>query len=219
MYIHGMLRLSIDPETFSADALFPAVRALHDCGVVVYPTETFYALGGDPRVRQAVERIYSIKRRPADRAMPLIASDLAQVAEHAGSMTPLAKQLALRWWPGPLTLIIPASPHLCEDVHRSTRKVAVRVPGDAIARALAREAGHPVTSTSANLSGEPPPSTADAVAGALGEEIDVLIDAGATPGGPPSTIVDVTGSTPVLVREGAIAWERVLEFLRLTERN
>jgi L-threonylcarbamoyladenylate synthase len=87
------------------------------------------------------------------------------------------------------------------------------VPGDSIARALAASAGHAITSTSANFSGGAPPSTPDQVAAAFGEGIDVLIDAGRTSGGLPSTIVDATGDAPVLVRAGAIAWDRVLEFL------
>ena len=123
-----------------------------------------------------------------------------------------ARRLALRGWPGPLTLIIPASSSLCDAVHLSTRKIAVRVPGHAVSRRLAAAAGHALTSTSANISGEPPSSLADVVAEALGGVLDVLIDAGPTPGGEPSTIVDATGREPLLVRAGAIAWERVLEF-------
>jgi L-threonylcarbamoyladenylate synthase len=196
------------------DDLAPAVRALGAGGVVGYPTETFYGLAADPRSQYAVGRIYSVKRRPVDRSLPLIAASVAQVAEQVGLMTPLAERLASRWWPGPLTLIIPASGLLCEDVHQSTGKVAVRVPGDSVARALASSAGHSITSTSANFSGEPPASTADAVAAAFGNTIDVLIDGGQTPGGLPSTIVDATGDVPVLLREGAIAWDRVLDFLR-----
>jgi L-threonylcarbamoyladenylate synthase len=92
--------------------------------------------------------------------------------------------------------------------------VAVRVPGDAVARALAAAAGHAITSTSANVSGQPPLSTADEVSSTFGDRIDVLIDAGPAPGGLPSTIVDVTGEAPVLIRAGAIAWDRVLEFSR-----
>jgi L-threonylcarbamoyladenylate synthase len=127
-------------------------------------------------------------------------------------MTPLAERLASRAWPGALTLIIPASPRLCEDVHLSTGKVAVRVPSDPIARALARDAGHAITSTSANLSGHPPAASPERVAQMFEGGVDVLIDAGPTPAGRPSTIVDATGDTPVLVRDGAVAWERVLEF-------
>ena len=129
-------------------------------------------------------------------------------------MTPLALRLASKGWPGPLTLIIPASARLCSDVHLSTGRVAVRVPGDTIARALARAAGHAITSTSANISGDPPPATADRVAASFGDGIDVLIDSGPTPAGLPSTIVDACGDAPSLVRAGVIPWERVLEFSR-----
>jgi L-threonylcarbamoyladenylate synthase len=144
--------------------------------------------------------------------LPLIAASIAQVADHVGTLTPLARRLASRGWPGPLTLVIPASPRLCADVHLSTGNIAVRVPGHAVSRALADAAGHALTSTSANISGEPPSSSPDEVAGALGTVLDVLIDAGETPGGEPSTIVDATGGAPRLIRAGAIAWERVLEF-------
>jgi L-threonylcarbamoyladenylate synthase len=214
MYIHCMLRLFVDPNAVRPDDLEPAVRALRTGGVVAFPTETFYGLAADPRSQQAVTKIFSVKQRQADQSLPLIAASLEQVTDHVGSMTPLATRLASRAWPGPLTLIIPASSLLCEDVHRSTGNVAVRVPSDSIARALAGSAGHPITSTSANVSGEPPATLPDDVAAAFGDSIDVLIDAGRTPGGLPSTIVDATGDEPVLVRAGAIAWERVLEFLR-----
>ena len=214
MYIHRMLRTRIDPNALTAADLDPAVRVLRSGGMVAYPTETFYALGVDPRSPAGVKRIFSLKRRPADRPVPLIAANIAQVADHVGSMTPLARRLASRGWPGPLTLIIPASPALCGDVHLFTGNVAVRVPSDSIACALAAAAGHAITATSANFSGEPALSTPDAVAAAFADSIDVLIDAGCTPGGLPSTIVDATGEAPVLVRAGAIAWNRVLEFLR-----
>jgi L-threonylcarbamoyladenylate synthase len=145
--------------------------------------------------------------------LPLIAASIEQVRDHVGTMTPLAERLAARGWPGALTLIIPASSRLCPEVHLSTGTVAVRVADNAIARALAEAAGHPITSTSANRSGEPPASTPQQVIDSLGERLDVLIDHGPTPGGLASTIVDVTGDAPILVRAGAIAWDRVLEFL------
>jgi len=196
------------------DALDPAVAVIHAGGVVAYPTETFYGLGADPRSTAAVARVFALKQRPPDQALPLIAADIEQIIDHVGTLTPLASRLAAGGWPGPLTLIIPASPRLCDEVHRSTGKVAVRVPGDSIARALAARAGHAITSTSANISGEPPPTNPEQVASAFRIGLDVLIDAGRSPGGLPSTIVDATGDSPVLVRAGAIAWDRVLEFLR-----
>jgi L-threonylcarbamoyladenylate synthase len=207
-----VIRIHVKASAVAEDALAPAVRAIAQGGVVAYPTETFYGLAADPRSASAVKRVFEIKRRPADMALPLIAASLDQVADQVGTLTPLARRLASRGWPGPLTLIIPASPRLCADVHLSTGRVAVRVPGHVVSRALAAAAGHALTSTSANISGEPPASSPDAVADALGAVLDVLIDAGQTPGGEPSTIVDATGGAPLLVRAGAIAWERVLEF-------
>ena len=209
-----MIRLRVTAEELDRDDLAPAVAALRRKGVVAFPTETFYGLAVDPRSAFAVRKIFSLKRRPPEQAVPLIAAGIAQISDHVGSMTLLAARLAARAWPGPLTLIIPASPLLCGAVHLSTGKVAVRVPSDPVARALAASAGHAITSTSANFSGEPPCSTPDQVAAAFGEGIDVLIDAGRTPGGLPSTIVDATGDAPVLVRAGAMAWDRVLEFSR-----
>ena len=208
-----MIRLRVDPKHLTAVELTPAISALHSGGVVAFPTETFYGLGVDPRLTFAVTKLFELKRRPPDQAIPLIAASMQQVIEHVGTITPLAKRLAARGWPGPLTLIIPASAELSKDIHLSTGRVAVRVPDDSVALALALQAGHAITSTSANVSGSAPASTADAVVAAFGEDIDVLIDAGPTPGGLPSTIVDATGSHPVLVRAGAIPWDRVLEFL------
>jgi len=207
-----MIRVRVDPSTITSSDLNPAVSALHQGGVVAFPTETFYGLAVDPRSPLAVQKIFSLKRRAPDQPLPLIASDPDQVIDHVGTLTPLAAKLARRGWPGALTLIIPASPRLCGDVHLSTGKVAVRVPADPVARLLARCAGHAITSTSANISGEPPASTADDVVRGFDDGVDVVIDAGPTPGGLPSTIVDATGDTPVLVRAGVIAWERVLEF-------
>jgi L-threonylcarbamoyladenylate synthase len=207
-----MIRVRVDPSAIGPDDMTAAVAALRGGGVVAFPTETFYGLAADPRSASAITKIFSLKARPPDQPLPLIAADTAQVAEQVGTLTPLAARLASHGWPGALTLVIPASPRLCEDVHLSTGKVAVRVPANAVARLMARCAGHPITATSANISGEPPASTAEDVVRSFGDRIDVLIDAGPTPGGLPSTIVDATGTSPVLVRAGVVAWDRVLEF-------
>jgi L-threonylcarbamoyladenylate synthase len=208
-----MIHLRVTPLV-GPDDLAQAVSALGRGGVVAFPTETFYGLAVDPRSAAAVKRVFEVKRRAPDQPLPLIADGVDQIIDHVGTMTPLAARLASRGWPGPLTLIIPASSLLCDDVHLSTGKVAVRVPADAVARALARSAGHAITSTSANISGHPPASTPEGVVASFGSAIDVLIDSGPTPAGLPSTIIDATGGVPVLVRAGAIPWERVLEFSR-----
>ena len=209
-----MIHLRVTPSTLGPDVLAPAVGALHRGGVVAFPTDTFYGLAVDPRSTAAVTSLFDLKRRAPDYPLPLIASDVDQVVDHVGTLTPLAVRLASRGWPGPLTLIIPASRHLCEAVHLSTGNVAVRVPADAVARALAARAGHAITSTSANISGDPPAATPEQVVASFASGIDVLIDSGPAPAGLPSTIIDATGDVPVLVRAGAIPWERVLEFSR-----
>jgi len=209
-----MIHLRVTPSALGPDVLAPAVDALHRGGVVAFPTDTFYGLAVDPRSTAAVTSLFDLKRRARDYPLPLIASDVDQVVDHVGTLTPLAGRLAARGWPGPLTLIIPASRRLCEAVHLSTGKVAVRVPADAVARALAARACHAITSTSANISGDPPAATPDEVVASFARGIDVLIDSGPAPAGLPSTIVDATGDVPVLVRAGAIPWERVLEFSR-----
>ena len=198
----------------TGEELLPAVSAIQSGGIVAFPTETFYGLAVDPRSSAAVRKILQVKHRSGDQPIPLIAESRLQVVEHAGTMTPLGERLAAHCWPGPLTLIIAASPKLCAGVTGGTGTVAVRVPDHRVACAIARAVGFPVTSTSANRSGQPPASSADEVAASLGDDLDVLVDAGPTPGGLPSTIVDVTGSEPILVRPGAVHWERVLKFLR-----
>lgn len=205
--------LTVDPNNPAPTALHEAVEALSHGGIVAFPTDTLYGLAVDPRDDRAVDRLFAVKGRAFDQRVPLVASDEAQAAAQAGALTPLARRLAAEFWPGPLTLIVTANAALCARVHASTGRIAVRVPGHATARALARMAGHPITATSANISGDAAPTGAAPIIATLGDRIDMLLDAGPTVGGLPSTIVDATGSAPVLIRPGVVAWERVLEFL------
>ena len=121
----------------------------------------------------------------------------------------MGRCLAETFWPGPLTLLIRAPAALPEEVTGGTGRVGVRVPAHGVARGLCRACHRPLTATSANLSGEPPSADPDEVARTLGARIDLLLDDGRAPGGQPSTIVDVTGSAPRLVRAGALAWDQV----------
>jgi L-threonylcarbamoyladenylate synthase len=127
----------------------------------------------------------------------------------------LARLLAIRFWPGPLTMLMHAPERLSAEVTGGTGRVGVRVPAHAVARALCAACGTPLTATSANKSGQPATNDPDAVAESLGSGIDVLLDAGVTPGGPPSTIIDVTDATPRVIRQGAIPWESIQTCLGL----
>jgi L-threonylcarbamoyladenylate synthase len=185
-----------------------AAAVLRRGGLVAYPTETFYGLGalaGDPG---ALERLARAKLRPEGKPLPLLAADSAQVLEVA-RLDGLAARLAARFWPGPLTLVLPALPGLDAAVTAGSGTVAVRVPGSELARALARQAGGAIVSTSANLSGEPPPGSAAELSPSLVARIDHVLDGGSTPGGRPSTIVEVVGERVRLVRAGAIPFEKV----------
>ena len=209
-----MRRLIVDAINFSERALEEAVRAVVDGGVIALPTDTLYGLGADPFRPDAVARVFAVKGRVAERALPLIAADTDQVADHLGTLPELAGRLASRFWPGPLTLLLAAPAALAPAVSGGTGTVGVRVPSHAVARALCRACDSPLTATSANLSGAGPSADPDEVERTLGDRIDLLVDAGTTPGGPPSTIVDATGASPRLVREGAIAWQDVQACLR-----
>ena len=207
-----MRRVMSDPDAPDPGAIAEAVEVLRRGGVVAYPTDTLYGLAVDPRSDAAVERLFALKGRDAASAVALIAADAAQ-AGHAGELGVLERRLAEAFWPGPLTIVVPASPTL-SSLLAPRGTLGVRVPDHAVARAIARGLGECVTATSANRSGEPAPSTAAGVVRALPDGVDLLLDAGPARGGAPSTIVEVLGSGLTLHRAGAIPWDRVLESVQ-----
>jgi L-threonylcarbamoyladenylate synthase len=204
-----MRRVFVDREAPQRDAIQEAAKWILNGGLVALPTDTLYGLAADPFSSDAVARVFAVKGRSAERALPLIAADISQVTAHLSRLSEFAQRLVHRFWPGPLTLLVPAPAALARDVTGGTGKVGVRVPADAVARAICAEAGRPITATSANISGEPATSDPDQVERSLGDRLDLLVDTGSTAGGAPSTIVDVTGIEPVLVRAGAISWDHI----------
>jgi L-threonylcarbamoyladenylate synthase len=208
-----MRRVFVDPGSPQRDAIEEAGKWIRNGGLVALPTDTLYGLAADPFSVAAIARVFAVKGRAAERALPLIAADAAQVTAHLGRLPAAGQRLAERFWPGPLTILMPATRLLAREVSADTGTVGVRVPANPVARAICAACGHPVTATSANVSGEPAPATADAVERALGERIELLIDTGPAPGGAPSTIVDVTGGEPRLVRAGAVSWDEIHAWL------
>lgn len=205
-----MLRIPVTAAEPDREAIGLAASVLRGGGVAAIPTDTLYGLAANPFDAVAINTLFTIKRRDHGMALPLVAADLEQVQSALGRLSPLAARLARAFWPGPLTLVVPAPETLAVEVTGGTGTVGVRVPACEVTRALCAAARMPLTATSANLSGEPPTSDPDEVATAFGARLDVLVDAGRTAGGPPSTIVDVTGSEPRLIRPGAISWDAVL---------
>ncbi|MPZ18069.1 MAG: threonylcarbamoyl-AMP synthase [Luteitalea sp.] len=196
-----------------ATAIERAVALLRTGQIVAYPTDTLYALGAAANDARAVRAVMALKERPTDKALPIIAADLEQVAAHVGSLPPLGLRLAQRLWPGPLTLVMTASRPLAPGIVAPDGSVAVRVPASDVARALAAAVERPVTSTSANKASGSPAESADEVTRVFGTTVALVLDGGPAPAVAPSTIVDIRGTAPQLLREGALTWGHVLESL------
>jgi L-threonylcarbamoyladenylate synthase len=197
------------PGPALAGPVAEAAAVLRRGGVIAYPTETFYGLGALASDGEAVARLVRAKGRPDGKPLPLLGADVAQL-EAVATFSPLARRLAAAFWPGPLTLVLPARPGLHPAITGGGGTVGVRVTGGAVAAALASAAGGVLVATSANLAGEPPPTTAGGLDPALRARLDLVLDGGSTPGGAPSTVVAVEDGRLTLLRPGAIAMEAVL---------
>ncbi len=193
----------------TADASEIALILQRPGSVVAYPTETFYGLGSRIDDPEGLMRIISAKGRDASKGMIILVPDLESACSIAG-MDTRQKTFLGRFWPGPLSALLPAGEHI-DPLLAPEGKVALRVSPHPLALALTRAAG-PITSTSANPAGEAPATTPDEIAaGCL--DIDAILDGGKTPGGKPSTLVDLTSWPPVILREGVIPKTAVLEAL------
>jgi len=182
-------------------------------GVVVYPTDTVYGLGCDPANVDATRRICEIKGR-ADKPLPLACSDV-EAAKRIVEFNPIAERLAERFWPGPLTMVLSAKVDYPIWVTHGARTLGVRVPGHPVARRLAKLSGGIIVTTSANKSGEPPPKTALEAAEQIGEEVDLILDAGPAPLKQPSTVLDLSGDELWIIRPGPIKAEDIRKTLGL----
>ncbi|QPJ65454.1 MAG: threonylcarbamoyl-AMP synthase [Candidatus Nitrohelix vancouverensis] len=173
-------------------------------GVIAFPTDTFYGLGVDPRQERAIERVFQVKQRPADKPLLVLISSLKQAEGLVKEIPSSAMKLIDRFWPGPLTLILPARDDLPRNLTAGTGKLGVRIPGNALTRQLLDGIACPLTAPSANTSGFPPPRSASEVEEQLGQQIDWILDGGLTPGDKESSIVDLTRDLPTLLRAGAV---------------
>lgn len=196
----------------AAGALDRALKILRAGGLVAFPTDTVYGLGALAFDAEAVESLYQAKGRDTEKAIPILLADTSGLDLIALKVPPLARRLAGKFWPGPLTLIVEKNRRLPYAVSRTTT-VGVRVPDHAVARRLLQAAG-PMAVTSANSSGQPSPSSANEVLTQLEGRIPLILDGGRTPGGVPSTVVDCTQAEPMILREGPISLEDILGTLK-----
>jgi len=205
--------VAIDPWRPTWGTVRDAARAIRRKEVIAIPTDTVYGLAGDPFQAEAVERIFRIKRRPGDEPILLLIASLEQLRTLVTDEPGALRAIAARFWPGPLTLILPASERVPIAITRGTGKVAVRWPAAPFAQALIREVGGAVTGTSANISGRPAAATAEEVARQLGNSVYSIVDGGRARTRQPSTIVDLT-EKPRMVRPGALPPALLAAYLR-----
>ena len=190
-----------------------AVRLLREGGVAAIPTDTLYGLAADVFNADAIERVFQIKERPEGMALPVLLADLGQLAAVSSELPEAVNLLGARYWPGPLTLIVRKAEGLPTRLTAGQATVAVRVPDHPAPRELARRLGRPITGTSANISGGPDPHSVDELRRQVGERVDCMVFAGPAPAGTASTIVDLTGDAPKLIREGAIPFAEIAALL------
>jgi L-threonylcarbamoyladenylate synthase len=191
-----------------------AAALLRGGELIAFPTDTVYGVGAVVWDAAAVGKLYGAKLRSLDKAIPVLLADPADVTLVARDLPPAALRIAERFWPGPLTLVVPRAACVPDEVTAGGATVAVRVPDHAMARDLIRAAGAPLATTSANLSGQPSPITAEEVAAQLGGRIAMILDGGRCPGGVASTVVDMTGPAPVILRPGPVTLEELWEVIR-----
>ena len=195
--------VAIDPRHPASEPLAESASVLSAGGLVAFPTETFYGLGAAALDRNAVRRVFTLKGRPESRPL-LVLVDGVAMAESIAEIPWHARALIARHWPGPLTLVFHARPVVHDDVTASTGTIGVRWTSHPVARGLATALRAPVTAPSANPTGAMPPTSASQVIAAFPDAIDVVLDAGETTGGLPSTVVDVTVDPPRVIRAGAV---------------
>jgi len=182
--------------------------------VLAFPTETFYGLAADALDGEALQRIFMVKGREGDKPLLLLVSDRTWLPGLVKDISPQAESLMKRFWPGPLTLVFEASAHMSPLLTANTGKIGLRISSHPVAQALVRVVGRAITATSANVSGQPSASEAREVFQSLGKKIDAILDGGKTPGGLGSTVVDVSGVSPKIIRQGAIPQAELAPFLK-----
>jgi len=196
--------LQVDPANPDDRALLRLAEEVLRGGVVAFPTDTVYGLGCSLFAPEAVAMLARLKRRDPSHAVISLIPEPEQAEGLAADVSPLAERLIERYWPGPLSLVFRASPLIPERVLGRGGTVALRCPRDTLCQRILERIGGPVVSSSANISGQPPAETAEEVLRIFGNQLDIVLDGGPRHAQPPSTLVDVSGPVPRLLRRGDI---------------
>jgi len=209
-----MAKMTSKIPSILQDQIKKGISSLKRSGIIAYPTDTVYGLGAGIGYPQAIERIYAVKERQLDMPLPLLVSDIYQITTLAKSVPPIARMLIQKYLPGALTIVMPASSSVPDIITAGGKTVAVRIPAHPVPIALIKGLGTPIVGTSANLSGQPSALTAEEVYSQLGDKVDFIVDGGRCLGGKESTIIDISGEKPVILREGAIPSAEIEMFIK-----
>lgn len=204
---------------FAMSEISPDIDGINTCadiltagGIAVFPTETVYGVGANVFDKKAIERLYTAKCRPKEKALLCHLYSVEQAGE-IGFLDDTAKALIKAFTPGPLTVIVKKKPCIGDNVTSGMDTVGLRFPSNNVFLALAKKCGFPIAATSANISGEASPAEAESVMRSLGDRVDAIIDSGLTPVGVPSTIISLTESKPVILRQGAVTEAMIKEVI------
>ena len=203
--------IQIDSKEPYVDSICRAVDFLKNGEVIAYPTETIYGLGADVFNRKAIKRIYDLKSRDYGLPISILVSDLKMLRDSVAEVSDRALSLVRKFWPGPLTILFPASKNTPRELLTNTSKIGIRISSHPVASALVQEFGRPITTTSANLSGFPPSLSVKHIRKYFGDKLSCIVDGGKCEPSKGSTVVDVADDTMRIIREGAISSEDVIK--------
>ncbi len=204
---HGRQTTVIDGSRLDDNALGLVVKCLERGGLVAFPTDTVYGLAASALLPEAITALYEAKGRPEHKPLPILVPSIESLCRIVSAVPARARELAARYWPGPLTLVLPKADTIPDIVTAGRPTVGVRMPDHVVALQILRRCPFPVAVTSANISGQAAPVTAQQVLEQLEGRIDLLVDAGRCPGGVPSTVIDLTQDPPAVLRQGPIVLE------------
>ena len=210
--------MRVDPRSPKPDSIAQAAEVVRSGGVVCFPTRCLYGLGADAFSVAAVERIYEIKQRPAEMPLLVLINAAAQLAGLAKRIPRMAHVLMQRFWPGRLTLVLEAEANIPDHLTAGNGKIGIRLAAHPVARALVEAVAYPITGTSANISGGVGCRQISELNPQIRREVDLILDAGPLKGGVGSTVVDVTGDSPVVIREGEVSKPEIIAALKSVYR-
>jgi L-threonylcarbamoyladenylate synthase len=205
--------VKINPDLVESEKIKEIARILSSGAVIVYPTETFYALGANCFSRKAIQEIYRLKKRPPSKPLSVVISDMEMLRQIVLAIPPDFETLVSVFWPGPLTLVLKASSRVPKELQSLSGSIGVRLTGHEWLRAMVRHASFPITATSANISGGEEIANPEEAVLLFDKRVNLIVNAGETKGRLPSTVLDLTGRKPRLIREGAIPSSQLKKYL------